>query len=153
MLISKSNNEKDKEKSMVSRIVYQGHSANCRISHLTCQQQYSFRVRTTSHDDSHLVVSNLLTITTPEQQPGNANKNHKKNKQQTLQQQIQLQQQQIQQQQLLLQQQQLQGNVANNKEKDGPRLSSDQRWAILILLLFSSFAVIIAVLIEHFFTN
>jgi hypothetical protein len=133
------------------RIVYQGHSNNCRISHLSSQQQYSFRVRTTSEE--HLVVSNILTITTPEQQPI-SNKYNKKSKQQLLQQQIQQQQHQIHQQQILLQQQQqLQEQQSRVNESDEPAISSDQRCAILILLLFTLFALIVAVLIQHLLTD
>ena len=47
------------------RNVYQGNSNTCRVSRLTCGQEYSFRVRT--FIDSCHCVSNLLTITTPDQ--------------------------------------------------------------------------------------
>jgi len=133
------------------RVVYQGHSNNCRISHLTSQQQYSFRVRTTCEE--HLVVSNALTITTPEQQPI-SNKYNKKSKQQLLQQQIQQQQHQIHQQQLLLQQQQhLQEQQSRVNDSDEPAITSDQRCAILLLLLFTLFALIVAVLIQQLLTD
>ncbi|XP_054161557.1 putative uncharacterized protein DDB_G0288537 [Oppia nitens] len=134
------------------RVVYQGHSNNCRISHLTSQQQYSFRVRTTCEE--HLVVSNVLTITTPEQQPIN-NKYNKKSRREILQQQIQQQQQQIHQQQLLLQQQQhlQQNSNSTNTEKSEPTISSDQRCAILLLLLFTLFALIVAVLIQQLLSD
>ncbi|CAG2103775.1 unnamed protein product [Medioppia subpectinata] len=133
------------------RIVYQGHSNNCRISHLSSQQQYSFRVRTTSEE--HLVVSNALTITTPEQQPI-SNKLTKKSRRELLHQQIQQQQHQIHQQQLLLQQQQLQQqSQSRTTDKTEPTISSDQRCAILLLLLFTLFALIVAVLIQQLLSD
>lgn len=136
-------------KPIATRIVYQGYSTNCRISHLSPQQQYSFRARTTSQD--HLVVSNVLTITTPEQQPVTAKSHTKKNKQQLLQQQIQQQQHQLHQQQLLLQQQQQQNQQANLvKEASESAISSDQKCAILILLAFTLFALVVAVIIQAF---
>ena len=126
-----------------SRIVYQGHSTNCRILHLSSQQQYSFRVRTTS--DEHLVVSNVLTITTPEQ-PLNTTKSHKKVKQL-------MQYQQQQQQQQVNSQSKQHSNEQQNQITDDeePAVSSDQRCAIVLLLLFTLFALIVAVIIHHLF--
>jgi len=54
------------DKNVSVRNVFQGSSNTCRVSHLTCGQQYSFRVRTFI-DSCYCVVSNLLTITTPDQ--------------------------------------------------------------------------------------
>jgi hypothetical protein len=48
------------------RNVYQGTYNTCRVNHLNGGQQYSFRVRTFL-DSEYCVISNLLTITTPEQ--------------------------------------------------------------------------------------
>lgn len=58
------------------RNVYQGTCNTCRVSHLTGGQQYSFRVRTFL-DSEYCVLSNLLTITTPEQALTKSSKQHK----------------------------------------------------------------------------
>ncbi|RWS15123.1 hypothetical protein B4U79_17241 [Dinothrombium tinctorium] len=133
-----------------TRIVYQGSLSSCRVSHLNSQQQYSFRVRIVS--ENHLLVSNVLTITTPEQP---LNKHHKRSKQQSLQQQIQQQQQQLLQQQLLLhqQQQQHEADVRNKEPEEQSNEKSDQRCAIVILLSFTVIAVIVAYLIQQLLTE
>lgn len=68
-----------------TRIVYQGTQASCRVSHLTPSEQYSFRVR--SSENNHQLVSNVLTVVTPEHQP--VNKHHKRSRTQNSNQQIQ----------------------------------------------------------------
>lgn len=128
-----------------TRIVYQGTMNNCRVAHLNCQQQYSFRVRTVQ--DERAFVSNLLTITTPEQ----PQTKHKKSKQHFLQQQLQ---QQLQfQQQLLLHSQHQQGHEQHSQceeeEEADPAERSDQRCAIIILLVFTLIAVVVAVMIQQ----
>lgn len=129
------------------RLVYQGNMNTCRVAHLNCQQQYSFRVRMAL--DEQLAVSNLLTITTPEQAP--PVKHKKQSKQQSLQQQLQHQQQLLAA-QLLAQQQHNthQQHELSHRADDAsdPAEKSDQRCAIMILLVFTLLAIAVAVVAQ-----
>lgn len=136
-----------------TRIVYQGTTNTRHVSHLNCQSQYSFRVR--SVVDERVLVSNLLTITTPEQAQVNK---HKKSKQQAMQQ--WQHQQQLHQQQLHMSQQashsleQSVGARGSCGSNDGdPAEKSDQRCAIMILVLFSLFAVAMAIMMQIMLTS
>ena len=133
------------------RIVYQGTLSTCRVAHLNCQKQYSFRVRTVQDDVAF--VSNLLTITTPEQLTV---VKQKKSKQQLMQQQYQ----QLANQQLKLHSQQQKQHQNHNqqvhdqsqcKKEDtfDPDEKNDQRCAFMILLLFTLSAVVVAVVIQQ----
>lgn len=68
------------------RIVYQGNSNTCRVSHLNPGALYSFKVKTLISDMQHSLVSNLLTITTPEQALNSKHVKHKGTSQSTKQQ-------------------------------------------------------------------
>lgn len=151
MLINNANkgsspmNKETCDTSLLSRTVYQGNSTACRVLHLQCAQQYSFRVRTVV--DHHSLVSNLLTITTPEQAL-NAKPKHKSGKQQ-----------QPQNQQHTSEQEQQSSSKSHEKHNEsissvsdiaeGMEYKDDQRRAFLILLLFTGSALLIAVLIQH----
>ena len=147
----------DSSPTPVVRIVYQGPANNCRVSHLNHSQQYSFRVRT-SLENEHLLVSNLLTITTPEQ----SKHKHKHSKHHsTLQEQVKEQQKMIEKQLLFHSQHShhssegTQGSGRSRPEPDpvDSAEKSDQQRAIFILVLFTGVALVIAVLIQQFLTS
>ncbi|XP_074594460.1 uncharacterized protein LOC141849854 [Brevipalpus obovatus] len=143
-----------------TRIVYQGIQTSCRISHLSPQEQYSFRVRT-YHDD-HLLISNALTLITPEQQT----LKHRKSKSQTLQHQLhshsESQKQHISHQDTLQtgsnhhhphhyhSQQQV---TSHEENEDDSSDISDQKCAIMIISLFIVAAIVVACLINHLLTD
>lgn len=128
------------ETNVLSRTVYQGNSTTCRVLHLQCAQQYSFRVRTVI--DHHSLVSNLLTITTPEQAL-NAKPKHKgkqpHNHQHTHEQD----------QQSKTPEKHTENHVSAPEVSDQSECKDDQKRAVLILLSFTGFALLVAVLIQH----
>ncbi|KAJ6224872.1 hypothetical protein RDWZM_003417 [Blomia tropicalis] len=146
-----------------SRIVYQGHTVNCRVAHLLPTKEYTFRVRTNSDEATY--ISNLVTITTTEQPPATLSiaklgGGGRRSKQQ-LQQQVQLQQQQILHQQHLIDQQHQQmveaaaAAAGHKMSSTGGNLnlmgqgSSDRPYAIMILVCFTTVALVVAVLLQH----
>lgn len=140
-----------------SKMVHQGHTTNCRILHLQPLQEYTFRVRTST--DTAVLLSNLLTVVTPEPALVSSKGTGRKSKQQLQQQLLQQQQQIIQQQQLLQQhyhQDQGHHSTADQCDSGGlftPALSTDQRFALLILLGFTFFALIMAVFIQNLLSS
>jgi len=144
------------------RNVWAGNANNCRVSHLCCGQQYSFRVRTFV-DSSYCVVSNVLTITTPEQALSNrqggsgGGKSRGATPLKTSESSTQNGHNQTDLSRLH-DSSSRKGTIrdthpaAESEDNvDDPFLveKSDQRRAVLILLLFTGFALIIAVIIQH----
>jgi hypothetical protein len=140
---------------VTARTVYQGNANTCRV-YLQCAQQYSFRVRAVvkSLRDQHLLVSNLLTITTPEQALNSKNK-HRAKLQAT-----------AQNQQTAVNPEQQHSSIRSDKgnsnhpaatavhdrvteSEDELQEKDDQRRAFLILFLFTGFAVILSIIIHH----
>ncbi|XP_015784367.1 uncharacterized protein LOC107361930 [Tetranychus urticae] len=132
-----------------TRIVYQGTQASCRVSHLTPSEQYSFRVRLS--ENNHQLVSNVLTLVTPEHQPVNK---RQRSRAQNSNQQVQLSLESSQKQQHFNQNQEQaafrQQESLNNKIDGETRIiRSEQKCAIVIISLVSVLAVILACIIHN----
>lgn len=140
------------EDSPNTRMVHQGHTTSCRISHLHPQQEYTFRIRTST--ETAILVSNHLTIITPEPPAINSSKSiGRKSKQQSQQHHVQQHQQQLFHHNQHQQQRQISGEEQDSASRFGAALSPDQRFALLILLGFTFFALVVAVLIQNLLSS
>ncbi|KAI1289879.1 hypothetical protein HDE_08745 [Halotydeus destructor] len=153
----------DNSSSVSQREVYRGSMNTCRIAHLNCRQEYVFRVKTVH--DNRLLVSNLLTITTPELPVQSVKAKKSKQPQHPHQHQVQSHCHNNQQVNQRLHQQSLQSNVQSSGRQqhessqlvreDSVELAvkSDQRCAIVILALFTLSAIAVAVLLQCVLTT
>lgn len=151
------------------RTVYQGSSSTCRVLHLQCAHQYSFRVRSVLEQVA--IVSNVLTITTPEHAL-NTKQKGSRNKQQALSQDHQNinrsgseKQQSRSDPMSLVSSDSFPAGSSVHSSSSSSAMSasatsgrgvdetsaekSDQKRAILILFSFTAFALLIAVVIQH----
>lgn len=150
-------NNQSTDESPSTRMAHQGPNTSCRVGHLQSQHEYMFRVRTST--DTAWLVSNILTVVTPESTPSFNRNGRRTNKQLhhqvTQQQQLIYQQQQqlLQHQHIMEQEKQKQLLACNGDLTNSSVMSTDRGYAFLLLLVFTIISLIMAVLINHFLGN
>nr|XP_046915533.1 probable serine/threonine-protein kinase DDB_G0288147 [Dermatophagoides farinae] len=159
-----------------TKMVHQGPNTSYKVTHLQSQQEYTFRVRTST--ETCWLVSNCLTIVTPESTPSFNNRHRNRNNSKQLHHHhnhsstmtCASPSSQQQQQQLVYHQNQLINTHHDQKHHTNKSqliasasdlllnptnviLSADQGYAIILVVVFTIISLIVAVLINHLLAN
>ena len=135
-----------------SRIVYQGLSKNCKIQCLTPLKEYSFRVKIVLSNDQQL-ISNLLTITTPELQIQPLNHfapTKKRTSKHNLQ--LNLQQEILKQQQIIIEQKEKELQLKQSQFANKPAAQSSSSSVVIFCAIGTLFKENFAYLLLIFFS-